>query len=497
MKKFLTLIMLTALIGVNVFAQQPKSLPLFGKGTYSEVTRQINNADFNNSRVVDHCDTFTNLFPFPCDSFISGYYIDSSPYDSGYYSGSNAYLASAYAEFYNFGTTNNDTLTGVCSQWFSANFTSNTDKVTFTVWNDDGPGGAPGTVLTTVDVKNSAIPADGSLFCVKFTTPIINPGTFFVGFQVYYPSGTYKLNKAVGIYQSRFYDGNPKSSTACDTAHHTAWVNYPSFGGWGTFDDYYGAGATLSLYPIICSKPGAACAITVTPSSASICSGKSVTLTATGATTYTWAPSTGLNVTTGSTVKAKPKSTTTYTVTGDGGACSTTVTVTVNTTPTVTVTAAPCNNGKVKLTASATPNTDVKYQWKLGGTSISGATNSTYNATVSGTYTVTVTYKPTGCKKTSKDFIVTINCRLSDNLAQVFNVDAYPNPFTSSLTVNIAGASNDVTVTLMDFSGRVVKTYNSVDASSPFTINEDLAQGVYFVKVISGTNSKMIKVVKD
>ncbi len=79
-----------------------------------------------------------------------------------------------------------------------------------------------------------------------------------------------------------------------------------------------------------------------------------------------------------------------------------------------------------------------------------------------------------------------------------FNADAYPNPFSHSVTLNISTISTELAnVKLMDFSGRVVREFKNVDPSAPFEINEDLAPGVYFVKVNQGTNEKMIKVVKD
>ncbi len=56
--------------------------------------------------------------------------------------------------------------------------------------------------------------------------------------------------------------------------------------------------------------------ITVTPFSPSICSGSGLNLNATGAVSYTWAPSAGLSATTGLMVNASPATTTKYTVTG-------------------------------------------------------------------------------------------------------------------------------------------------------------------------------------
>ena len=64
------------------------------------------------------------------------------------------------------------------------------------------------------------------------------------------------------------------------------------------------------------------------------CANPSYALTATGATTYSWSPSTFLSAATGSSVTSTPTSPTTYTVTGTNGVCATTnATVTVTPTP--------------------------------------------------------------------------------------------------------------------------------------------------------------------
>jgi hypothetical protein len=60
-----------------------------------------------------------------------------------------------------------------------------------------------------------------------------------------------------------------------------------------------------------------------------ICNGESTVLTASGATSYTWSPPTGLSATTGNTVTANPTSTTTYSVTGTFGSCSNTSVISV------------------------------------------------------------------------------------------------------------------------------------------------------------------------
>ena len=144
---------------------------------------------------------------------------------------------------------------------------------------------------------------------------------------------------------------------------------------------------------------------------ASICSGQSATLTATGGLSYAWSPATGLSTTTGTTVTASPATSTVYSVTGTGanGCTNTaTATVTVNTLPTSTITAATattfCQGGNVVLNANA--GAGLSYQWFNNATEINGAISSTYTATMSGSYTVTVTNAST-CSATSTAVDVT------------------------------------------------------------------------------------------
>jgi hypothetical protein len=53
-----------------------------------------------------------------------------------------------------------------------------------------------------------------------------------------------------------------------------------------------------------------------------ICRGETATLTASGATSYSWSPSTGLSASTGAVVQANPQQTVTYSITGTTGNCS-------------------------------------------------------------------------------------------------------------------------------------------------------------------------------
>jgi hypothetical protein len=102
--------------------------------------------------------------------------------------------------------------------------------------------------------------------------------------------------------------------------------------------------------------------VSVTPASANFCSpgGTPVSLTASGANTYTWLPATGLSATTGASVLATPTTTITYTVTGtDVNGCINTAVSTISSLPAVTgvtATAAPstvCSGTPVNLSSTA------------------------------------------------------------------------------------------------------------------------------------------------
>ena len=136
-----------------------------------------------------------------------------------------------------------------------------------------------------------------------------------------------------------------------------------------------------------------------------LCAGSTVSLTATGATTYTWSPAAGLNTTVGATVQASPAVTTTYIVTGTAGGCSTpdTFVVTVNPLPTITVNSPTiCEQGNATLTATGGDT----YSWTPTAT-LSASTGSPVTASPSVTtvYTVTGTDTITLCSNTAQSTV--------------------------------------------------------------------------------------------
>jgi hypothetical protein len=221
----------------------------------------------------------------------------------------------------------------------------------------------------------------------------------------------------------------------------------------------------------------------VSVNNATVCSGNSVTLSATGAATYNWSPATGLSATTGNSVTANPTANTTYTLIGAGGSgCADTVyaVVTVGTipaTPTITV------SGDT-LTSSSSANN----QWYRNDTIIAGATGQTYvTNNTAGTYYVVVTNPENGCSAASAT--VSGIKQLSANNEQL---SIYPNPSSGELNIICSQNMNDIKVT--NVLGQLI--YESQPKLNEMTFELKTA-GIYFVTVTSDNETTTRKVVVD
>ena len=167
----------------------------------------------------------------------------------------------------------------------------------------------------------------------------------------------------------------------------------------------------------------------VTSSSSTICAGQSVTLTASGATTYSWAP--GAQTTT--IITATPTITTTYTVTGSNGTCSSNKTITVNVTSSPTVATSITNTTICSGTSVVVGVTGAtSYTWLPSG---SGTTST---LTPSSTTIYTVTGSNGSCNSAPKNF--TINVNSTPTISVVASPTLICTGQTSTLTAS--GATN-------------------------------------------------------
>ncbi len=190
----------------------------------------------------------------------------------------------------------------------------------------------------------------------------------------------------------------------------------PSVGSGPSASITFPTAGTVTLYSIVTDACGnqitASRTVTVNPAptisvnSPTICAGSSAPLNATGATTYTWSPTTALSPTSGPNVTASPATTTTYTVTGTASGCTgtATATVTVNPLPVVAVNSETiCAGESATLTATGADS----YTWSPT-TALSPTTGSPVTATPATTTTYVVTGTTNGCSSTATS-IVTVN----------------------------------------------------------------------------------------
>ncbi len=226
-----------------------------------------------------------------------------------------------------------------------------------------------------------------------------------------------------------------------------------------------------------------------------MCTGGSVTIAATGGTTYSWTPATGLNATTAASVTANPSSTTTYTVTGTTSGCSSTATaaVTVNALPTIaSITAnasALCYGATLTLTAGSATGTGslVSYNWRgpnsyntSGTTNTAGITAST--TAQSGVYSVSVTYPGNGC---TSAFAVTSPSVTVAALPTVASVTASSSTLCYGASLSLTAGSVTGTGTLTSYNWRGPNSYSTSGTSNiaTTTVNTTTASGFYSVSV--------------
>ncbi len=133
------------------------------------------------------------------------------------------------------------------------------------------------------------------------------------------------------------------------------------------------------------------------------------------------------------------------------------------------------------------------HQWFLNGTSIAGATGSSFTPKESGTYGLEVTIDDCILQAEDVEFAVTG----IDMENQDYSVSIYPNPAKAAIEVkgllleNISGIS----YTIYQQNGTIVQQ-GSITGSNSFISIENLAQGFYLVRISAGAKIHYGKLIK-
>ncbi len=495
MKRFYPLALFYTLIAFNLNAQvHPDELVIKNRTIGKELqAHKVYKGHFNlhNDRPFG-IDTIGNLQA--CDTvFYSWYYLTVND-AKAYISGHNDNIDSAKAEKYT-----GLTASQVNALWMFFGVATYTDPtlqvIHVKVWDDAGAGGTPGNILGSVDVTHASIKADvdaGNLTTVTFPTPIPIPanGNIYCGFTMDYKKKnnklTYDTMRAVNLL-------NPDFFSDCNTKEqNTAWELYSKTSGQdGQWHDYvysWGYGNRNPIFPIVQTN---SCTIAIDPSSVSICKGNSIEIIASGAATYSWSPSTGLNTTEGATVIANPVTTTTYTVSGDTGSCSSIVTVTVNPTPIIYLGADTiiCDTSNFVLDAGEGFNS---YQWSTNETTQKIDINST------GLYSVVVKDQ-NGCSGTDSINITVDICTDLYEIKNNVEVNIYPNPASNYFFISIKNnLGTEIKMEVINIFGQTVldiPTQHFQNNSEQLIDVNGLAPSIYYLKIMIGSEIIFRKIV--
>ena len=274
-------------------------------------------------------------------------------------------------------SSTNTAVATVSATGLVAGISGGTTTISYTLTNSCNA--AAGTKVVTINALPNVSAGAGTAIC---------PGTSAVltatGATTYNWAPSTGLSSAVG---------NPVTASPTVTTTYTITGTLNGCNNTGT--------VTVTVIEVLPVSGGA---------NTAICPGSATGLTASGASTYTWSPATGLSTTVGSNISASPAVTTTYTVIGTSGACSNTATVTVS----VNAVAAPGTiSGTAVLCAASTTNLTASG----AGGGVWSSTNTTV-ATVSASGvvaalaagTTTVSYTVTNvCGAVAAIAIVTVN----------------------------------------------------------------------------------------
>ena len=244
--------------------------------------------------------------------------------------------------------------------------------------------------------------------------------------------------------------------------------------------------ATTTLVQNVTPNP----TVTVVSSTTAVCNGSSATLTASGATTYTWMPTGGGSAA----ATVNPSTSTTYTVQGTTASCSSTKTValTVNPSPTVTAissSSAICAGASVTLTANTN---GVNTLWSNGAST--AATVVTPTSTT--TYSVGVA-NASFCTATANVMVTVNTCAGIEELSGSA-ISVFPNPNTGVLNISVSSAlANNSTVEIYDAIGKLMISQNLSNEQNAINTSS-LANGVYIYKIVNSTKSvKIGRIVKQ
>ena len=160
-----------------------------------------------------------------------------------------------------------------------------------------------------------------------------------------------------------------------------------------------------------------------------------------------------------------------------------------------------CQNIGATFTNTSSDTTNFTSTWNFGQgvDSIVNGTTPTYTYTNTGTYPVSLTIKNSaGCAFGITQTVTVLNCVGIQDVAFDNAISILPNPSNGSVNITINNVDKDVTLTVYNVVGEVVKSFATTQSSAVFNKALDLStlsNGTYLVKIQSGSKTATKKLV--
>lgn len=281
------------------------------------------------------------------------------------------------------------------------------------------------------------------------------------------------------------------------TSIQTPTVTFPSAGTYTVSlisGNSFGSGAVITKTIAVYTTP----TLVLSANSLTVCDMDPFSVTASGATSYTWSNIGGFSAT----ATYNPIGDWTYTVTGSNNGCIAKDTVRVSNIarPTVVLSAnsvTVCDQSSFSLTVSGATN----YTWTNGG---GNAASATYTTSTPGIATYTVYGEAGGCTNQDTVNVTALSCvGILELVKTGTSFKVYPNPTNDKLTLKMSGTKAlNVTIEMFDVAGKAVLKQNAAFDKDKleYTLNvSTLNNGIYSLKVTSkeGGASQTINIVKE
>jgi len=149
-------------------------------------------------------------------------------------------------------------------------------------------------------------------------------------------------------------------------------------------------------------------------------------------------------------------------------------------------------NTSLTLTANQTGAT---YQWldcDNGNVAIPSETSQSYTATTNGNYAVEVSLG--SCVDTSACENISIVGINENILGETISI--YPNPTSGVATINL-GTIKEATITILNITGEELYNINQINESQVEVSLSDYSKGIYFIKIQSNNQQKVVKLIKQ